>query len=496
MKNYTKHAIKGVSIIFIISIISAFFGYLIRFLLARNLTLEQFGLFYSIFSFLSLITLFKTLGFDRSLIKFIPELISKKRINLIKTSIFFVIAIQIITNLIAIVLIYLFSRYLSINFFHNSQADYLLRLMAIAFFIDGFVVILKFSMQGFQRMALFSLLDLFRMLILLLIIFIGLNMGIGLYAPIIAYILTPAILLLIFGFIFLKYVYPDFIKTNLVRDNNLFKKISKYSLFIMITSSGVMVLGHTDSLLLTYFKGVAAVGLYSVALPTAKLLLYFPNAFGSILLPVTSELWTKKEDYLLKYGVESLYKYSMIIVVPMGLIMLTYSEIIITLLFSKDYISAVFALKILVVGMLFATLHAIHSNFFQGIGKPQIHSKIIIFGAIFNLIGNIILIPFYGIYGAAITTSFVYFVMVVVGLYNIKKFINLNFPFKDWGKILFSGVILVIIINFLRGILKINIIIEIIIVLLISGIVYSGLLFLLGLLNIKELKKIITRFKN
>ena len=43
--NYTKFAVKGAATVFVISILAAFVGYLVRFLLARNLTVEEFGLF-------------------------------------------------------------------------------------------------------------------------------------------------------------------------------------------------------------------------------------------------------------------------------------------------------------------------------------------------------------------------------------------------------------------------------------------------------------------
>src|SRR3989338_66067 len=75
---YTKLAVKGAATILVISLIAAFLGYIVRVILARNLTVEDFGLFYAIFGFLSLIGLFKSLGFDKALAKFIPEFLGKK----------------------------------------------------------------------------------------------------------------------------------------------------------------------------------------------------------------------------------------------------------------------------------------------------------------------------------------------------------------------------------------------------------------------------------
>ena len=116
MVDYAKFAVKGAATVFAISIVSIILGYLIRLSLARNLTVEYFGLFYSVFAFLAMFGIFKSLGFDRSLIKFIPEFMHQKKYDLIKSSILYVAIIQFVTNSIVIIGIYLFANSLSINF--------------------------------------------------------------------------------------------------------------------------------------------------------------------------------------------------------------------------------------------------------------------------------------------------------------------------------------------------------------------------------------------
>ena len=179
---YTKFAVKNVGIIFVISIIAAFLGYLVRLILAKNLTLEEFGLFYAVFAFLGMLGVFKSFGFDKALAKFIPEFLHKKRKDHIKSSIIYVSIIQLITNSIIIAAIYFLSNFLAVHFFNSSQASTVLRLMAIAFFIDSFVLVLKFSFQGFKKMLFFSGIDLVRMLLLVIIIFIGFRAHLDLVA--------------------------------------------------------------------------------------------------------------------------------------------------------------------------------------------------------------------------------------------------------------------------------------------------------------------------
>ena len=490
---YTKLAVKGAATILVISLIAAFLGYVVRVILARNLTIEDFGLFYAIFAFLSLIGLFKSLGFDKALAKFIPELLSKKDNDGIKSSIMYVTIIQLITNTIIIVLVYIFSDFLAASYFNSENASGILKLMAIAFFIDSFMQVIKTAFQGFKKMVYFAGIDLIRMLLIIAVILLGLNRGYGILSPVYAYIIVPILLLMIFGFILTRKAFPDFFKSRFFVDKKLLKNISHYSIFILATTIGGTILGYTDIVMLTYFSGLTAVALYSVALPTSRILIYFPRAIAGVLLPVTSELWAKKKFGMIREGMESLYKYSIIIIVPLVFMMFSFSDLIIKVFFPLGYVEASLTLKILSIGMIFATLTGISVNFFAGIGKPQISSLIIYTSALFNLVANFILIPIFGIVGAAITTTLSHFIAMVMGLIKTRKFITFKIPIAIWAKTLFSGILFIIIIWLLKEIISINALAEASIVLAISGAAYIGFLFVFRIINAKEMRDLLRR---
>ena len=488
MVNYTKFAIKGAATIFTISLLAAFLGYVVRFLLARNLTIEDFGLFYAVFAFLSLIGFFKSLGLESSLIKFIPEFKYRNKNDFIKSSIIYVFLVQLVTNLIIITIIYLLSNYLSINFFRNEQSSSILKILAIAFFVDSFVVMLKFSFQGFQKMMYFAGVDLLRMLLLVIIIYIGLKLNYGLSSAIFAYTVTPIILLFIFMILLLRNVFPEFKKVKPIFDINLFKQLSKYGMFTLAGAFGGIIFGYTDTIVLTYFTGLKNVGLYSVALPTANLLVYFNRAIVGVLFPLTSELWAKNQKILLGAGMEIVYKYLMVTILPAAFVMVSFANIIISVFFGEQYIAADATLKILSFGMIFANLYGINSGFFLGIGKPQINTIILFSGAIFNFLLNLILVPLIGIVGAAIATAISYILMMVFGLIKIKKLVKIKLPIKIWVKTLMAGVIFTFLIWSLKKLIFLNVWLEMAIVLMVSGVVYTALLFLLKVINIAEVK--------
>ena len=173
--------------------------------------------------------------------------------------------------------------------------------------------------------------------------------------------------------------------------------------------------------------------------------------------------------------------------------MFSFAELLIILLYGREYILAAVPMKILSVGMVFEVLSFANWSFFSGIGEPRINSKSLYYAAIFNLIGNLILIPLIGINGAAIATAVSSLIILVYGFMKIREFIDVNLPLKLWLKNLFAGIILVLLISILKKLLVMNVWIEAIIVIGLSGLCYIGLLFAMNVINFNELKDIYKR---
>ena len=365
--------------------------------------------------------------------------------------------------------------------------------MAVAFFIDNFVFILKFSFQGFQKMVLFASVDLTRMLLILAIIFVGFKFNHGILSAVIAYIAAPVALLIIYSPIFAKKVFPKFGSSKIIFDPKIIKKMTKFGMYVIAVDFGWLLLGYTDSMVLTYFAGLTSVGLYNVVLPTASVLTYFPKAVANVVLPLSSELWVKGKNTILKAGMELLYKYTIIVTLPLAMIMFSFTDILIKVLFGSEYLPAANSLKILSVGMIFSSLYFINANFLAGIGKPEINSKIVYGAALFNLIFNIILIPLIGIVGAAIITTISYFIMMLVGLIEIKKYIEISLPIKIWIKCIFSGIVFIMMIELLKSLINLNLWLEMAVVISTTGAVYLLMLFLMKVIDIKELANLYKR---
>ena len=495
MANYTKKALVNVGKVFAISIVAAFFGYLVRIFFARNLTVEEFGLFYAIISFLSIFVIFITSGLDRALIFFIPKFLAESKNQSIKNSITYAAIVSFVSNLIFLILLFFFADFLGKNYFHNSSASAVLMLMAVSFFIDGFVLIIQSSFQGFLMMATFSGVDLTRMILLLTLSFIFFKFEMGLFSPVLAYIVTPLILICVYLPLLFIRNHNIFAKNKFIWEKQLFKKLYKYGLQMVFLTVGGVILGHADRLMLTYYKTLEEVGIYSAVFPTAMMFSYIPFAIGKVLLPITSELWSKGLATEFKKGVELLYRFFLIVMLPTSFLIFSFSDLLLGLFYGAAYIPGSLALKILAIGAIFFSLSNINGNILSGIGKPHIYTGIIIFGTVINVLLNAILIPKFGISGTAAATGLSFALMMIIGFYILVKRKLVELPYGRWIKTLLISIAFLFIVDYLNMHIAMNLFIKIPAILIISGFFYVAALFLFRLVTFPEIRELLKRLK-
>jgi len=491
--NYARKVARGTGVIFSFSIIALFFGYLLRLLLARNLAIEEYGLFYAVFALFTFLVVFRDLGLTRSLIKFIPEFKVKRRYDLIKNSIVSIFSFQFVVSSLVTLIIVVLSDFLAINYFHNPNASLVIKLLAISFWLKPFILICGGIFQGFQKMGHYASIDLARSILVFVISFIGFKISKGVVIPSIAYLLTSVLLLLIFVPILSKIAFVWLPKGKFAIDKELIKRLFSFGIFSMAGDINWSIIGYIDIFILTYFSGLEQVGLYNASLPTAALLSYFGLALATVILPITSELWAKKGKKQLIYGVNKLYKYSFALIIPFALIMFCFPELILGLLFGKSYTLASNSLKILSLAFIMITISRINFNVLLGIGRPKTNLKIAAITAFSNISLNILLIAVFGlgIIGASISAFLTAFIMFSLSLINLREFVSIKIPLRDWFKIACNGGIFVSAILLLKELLILNPYIEAILVIGIAGLVYCGLLFVFRIVSIGEIKNLL-----
>jgi stage V sporulation protein B len=275
-------------------------------------------------------------------------------------------------------------------------------------------------------------------------------------------------------------------KVKLNFSKKLAKKLVIYGFPIMLSGAAGLIIGYTDTILITFFRSLEEVGIYQTAQPTARLLWFFAGSLITVLFPLVAELKTKKDKRLEK-GISLIYRYIWIVLVPFALMAFSFSKEILNLFFGSFYAQGSPVLKILTVGAVFFSITQINGVVLNGLGKPKNFTKVVYTGALVNLVGNLSLIPIIGIIGAAISTLLTYLVMLLFSFTEVKKFIKVKIPFTDWIKTLVFGFVSLLSIYLLKNLLVTNVFLEVFICFSVSISVFFGLLIILKVINLNEL---------
>jgi len=165
---YSRKIVSGAFFVFLFGVLGAFIGYLLRFILTSNLSPEDYGLYYSCLSLIGLFVLFKDFGLNSSLIYHISKFRVEKKFKKLKTSIFTVFLIQLFPALIVSIIIFFSARFFAINYLHLSEnilkGVLVIKLLAIAYFVQIFHTLILSILQGFQRIKLYAFVNFCRML--------------------------------------------------------------------------------------------------------------------------------------------------------------------------------------------------------------------------------------------------------------------------------------------------------------------------------------------
>ncbi len=441
MTNYVKKAAFGIGWVFIFSLFAMFFAYLFRLLLARNLSPDEFGFFYAVIAFMTFVHTFHDPGLKSAIIKIIPEFLVTKQMEKISMMISQTLIIWISLSGIYSIIIIAFSKYLAVQYFRYPDGSVLIVLLAVAFVIQAVDYLCSYIFQGFQRMGLFASVDFLRVFIFFIASLIGFHFLPGkVIVPGIAYVAGTTILSLLYIPIIKLKVFKEF-KFKFGFDRKILRRMIRFGVPVTIAGMSYSAFQQSGILILTYFGTLVDVGLLNIALPTASLLISLSSSVAFVIFPLASELWTQGLKDHLKEGMILLYKYALIVIIPLSFTMFAFAHLIISLLFGEKYSDASSSLMILSIGTIFWIIANVNFNFLAGIGKSTESMKIIISMTLASIALNFVLIPFFGLMGAVWSIVIGYFLALISSISILRSHLKISFPLLVWMKTILAGLV-------------------------------------------------------
>lgn len=172
---------------------------------------------------------------------------------------------------------------------------------------------------------------------------------------------------------------------------------------LMLNGLGIMVYMKTDQIMLGQILNDEAVGIYSSAVRISEAWYFIPTAIASSVLPtiINAKKNSHKQYYsLLQKLIDMMVILSLIVALPMTFL----STFFISFLYGDSYIGAASVLTIHIWTAIFVFIGFAGNIWFIVENKPMLVLERTALGALLNIVLNLVLIPKYGVEGAAFST--------------------------------------------------------------------------------------------
>lgn len=417
---------KSSIILLVASTFGMIFQFIVRIIIARFYNPNDYGLFNLFYTILNIFLVISMLGLSSGLSRFIAFYNSSGEEKKTKEVEKFGIILTILSSICFGIFLFFFSPELSNIFTDNLILENYLKIAAITLPSYGLLSTLTSIYRGHKRIKekiLFF--DVGKeLLFLIFCIIVGILslpfIGI-IWSFFISYNLI-AIVFLIYYFKIHKSLTNHRFKLNF--DRKIGEEILIFSIPILFVEMMNNLMGWTDTIMIGYFLKEASVGFYNVAKPLSLLINTSMIASAFIYVPIATDLFAKKRFNENKVIYSVLTKWICIITLPIAIVLFFYAEEVIKIIFGIEYISATIPLKILTLTYFIQIIVGPVGHTLTAFGKTKFLMYSTIFSLIINIILNIILIPKFGISGAAIATSISFLILIFIKtlkLFSVSK---------------------------------------------------------------------------
>jgi O-antigen/teichoic acid export membrane protein len=203
---------------------------------------------------------------------------------------------------------------------------------------------------------------------------------------------------------------------------NLFnrKEIMKRSIPMAVSLVILVLMQSVDILLLGKFNNFADVASYAIAVKLTIIVTLALTSVNAVFAPKIAELYSLKLFKNLKSDIIKATRLIAILTIPVILFLFVFSEYILGL-FGSEYLNAKTALYILLFGQAINALCGAVGVYMNMTNRQKILQRFLLTAFLVNLVLNLILIPEYGIEGAAIATTISMILWNIGGSFYIYK---------------------------------------------------------------------------
>jgi O-antigen/teichoic acid export membrane protein len=449
--------------IFVGIIISKIFSYIYKIIIARYFGVEIYGLYSLSLVIILLFALVSGFGISEGILRYISLYRGKNENDKIRYLFRMSMKILLFSTITIAIISFFLAEFISLTIFKNPSLTIYLKIFSFLIPIWIFAGFFHSIMIAFEKVKQQTIIEkIVQSSAKLGFLLIFLALGLKTNAVIFSFFLGIVV------FFIATYLYCKYSLSTLFLDYNLnnseTKKIRKnllsYSLPIMFFGMAFYLFYWTDSLVLGFFKTTTEVGIYNAAIPIALLLSLAPELFITLLFPIITKQYARKNMGLIRDLSKQIGKWIFIINFPLFFLMVLFPGAIINLFFGSEYLLASNALRFLLLANLFASLIVISHKLLLMVGKTKILLMDLLIATVLNFVLNVILVPMpfifgfdnaSGLNGAAISTFISILVFNSLIFFHARKYTSITPLSGKLYKIILIAIIPIIILFFIRS---------------------------------------------
>jgi O-antigen/teichoic acid export membrane protein len=431
-EDITREAARGTSLVLTGAVIALGAEYVYRFLMARGLGVSGFGTFNQARSIFLILVVLAPLGLAGGVKRFVAAFRESGREREARRVITQGIQVAAASSLLLAALLWLFSPALA-RAFRNPDLETPLRVLAFAIpAAVGLELVTRLgeAFRSYRPTVLArQVLDpVMRVVLTFPLLLTGASLGIlfvALDASVAVALLVAAILVL-----------------RLERLRSLAPGPASSQLSVLLHFSLPLAAGtalfdlaeRIDVLMIGFYREEADIGVYSAGSSLARFLLIFLASTLPVMATLAAEAAGRGTAQELSRLHRTTTRWMLFSTGPIAAGLLLYPVEAITLLFGPEYSGAGSSLRILVVACLVPALTGPTGLFLDALGKTRWTLAFIVVRVLANILLNLILIPRFGIEGAAWGTLGAILLGTALQWNQLIKHVSLEGNYRGWGR--------------------------------------------------------------
>ncbi|NJK57584.1 MAG: flippase [Pleurocapsa sp. SU_5_0] len=372
-------------------------------ILARILGANNYGTYVYVITCVSILQIPACLGISSLLVREIAAYQAKSRFGLMTGLLRWANQIVLFVSLSLAILAVFFVKYLDLGWSNQMQNVFYVALISLP--LSSLTTVRQGAMEGLNQVLKGQVAETLVQPVLFLIL-ISILYGLFQEAPNVTWIMTTRVLTVAVAF----FIGTQLLRKTLVRikykpeiiEYDIDNWLSSVLPFLLINAVYV-IYNKTDALMLGAMRGTEDVGIYYINDRISDLILFIVTAVNTSVTATIVSLHVKKDRINLQKLVTKASKVNIIIALPITLILIIFGKYILSI-FGAEFISGYMALVISCLGKLFIVCLGLTAVLLSMTGYENYIAKIVGFSSIINVILNYILIPLWGIIGAALAT--------------------------------------------------------------------------------------------